>query len=159
MIRKKTGYMDVDMKRYSPARINRGRKWQQQIGLPLTLNHWYLIYKFMVNSLFKLQKTVFNVLTTYDVAYYVSCGVLYKQLIAESPFKAKPTKGKSFPAFPAGNRFFDLQWQQACRYRLIAEIGVLLRIFLNCGRKLIPAIDAIAASLCPLSDDWLASIS
>jgi hypothetical protein len=30
---------------------------------------------------------------------------------------------------------------------------------LNCGGKLIPAIDTIAASLYPLSDDWLAAIS
>jgi hypothetical protein len=30
---------------------------------------------------------------------------------------------------------------------------------LNCGGKLIPAIDTIAASLYLLSDDWLAAIS
>ncbi len=34
-----------------------------------------------------------------------------------------------------------------------------LRIRLNCSGKLIPAIDTIAASLFPLSDDWLSAIS
>jgi hypothetical protein len=39
------------------------------------------------------------------------------------------------------------------------EIGMPLQIRLICSGKLIPAIDKIAASLFPLSDDWLSAIS
>jgi hypothetical protein len=41
----------------------------------------------------------------------------------------------------------------------MAEISLPLRNRLNCSGKLIPAIDTIAASLLPLSDDWLTAIS
>jgi hypothetical protein len=41
----------------------------------------------------------------------------------------------------------------------MAEIGMPLRICLNCSGRLIPAIYTIAASAFSLSDDWLSAIS
>jgi hypothetical protein len=40
----------------------------------------------------------------------------------------------------------------------LAEIGTPQLISSNCSRKLIPAINRIAASQFPLSADWLAAI-
>jgi hypothetical protein len=44
-------------------------------------------------------------------------------------------------------------------YWLIAEIGILLLNRSNSSRKLIPAINKIAANQFPLSADWLATVS
>jgi hypothetical protein len=61
----------------------------------------------------------------------------------------------NFPAFFAGNRFCDLQQQLASCYWLIAENGTPLLIQSHYSRKLIPAINRVAASQLPLSDDQL----
>jgi hypothetical protein len=42
---------------------------------------------------------------------------------------------------------------------MVAEIGMLIRIRWNNSGRLIPTIDTIAASLFPLSDDSLSTIS
>jgi hypothetical protein len=42
----------------------------------------------------------------------------------------------NFHAFTAGNQFCDWQRQQASRYRLVAENGILQLICFNCSRKL-----------------------
>jgi hypothetical protein len=65
---------------------------------------------------------------------------------------------KSFPVVFARNRLWFLA-AMGLLLLSIAEIGMPLWICLNCSRILIPVIDTIAASLCPLSDDWLSAIS
>jgi hypothetical protein len=51
--------------------------------------------------LFKSQQTSSSVFIQNNVAYSVSWGSRYKELIAASPFTSRPTMADNFPAFPA----------------------------------------------------------
>ncbi len=102
------------------------------------------------------HKKRFQQLKPKYVAYQIQWGPRCKELIAENPFKSI---SDNFPTFPAGNRFYDMQRQQASHYLLIAEIGVPLLICFNRSGRLIPAIETIAASLFTQPAGWLTAIS
>ncbi len=115
---------------------------------PIYFNCW----QSTVNLLLKSQKNRFQRLKQKYVAYQYSRGFRPKELTVESTFTFI---ADNFSAFFTGTRYCDLWRQEASCYLLIVEIGTLLRIRLTCSGRPIPGVGSIAASLFPLSADWL----
>ncbi len=117
-----------------------------------------LIFNFLIcrELALLIANNKFQQLKQKYVAFQNAWGFCCKELIAESPVTFI---ADNFSTFSVGNQFWDLL--PAIGFPLLADSGNwdTATNFLTCSEKLIPAIGSIAASLFPLSADWLPAIS